>query len=111
VELRELLDGRLVVFYQNSLLAAQPAPASPFVLTPRSDPGRDRQRVPPAQRARRQQLQAAVGALTRTLRARRPTPASAVEPSAPASGRSRPRHPWRTTFSPRQRRLNAAKRG
>ena len=41
VELRELLDGRLVVLYQDTLLAAQPAPAPTFVLTPRSDPGRD----------------------------------------------------------------------
>jgi hypothetical protein len=110
VELRELLDGRLVALYQDSLLAVQPAPA-PFVLAPRSDPGRDRQRGQASQRAPGRQLQAAVGALTRTLRARRPTPASAVAPAAPAGERSMPRHPWRTTFSPRQRRLNAAKRG
>ena len=143
VELRELLDGRLVVLYQDTLLAAQPAPAAAFVLTPRSDPGRDRQRVQHSPRARSRQLQAAVVALTRTLRSRRPTPAPAVAASAPnsersggAQGRDRsgggylaiprrranpavpgdtspsvPHHPWRTTFSPRQRRLDAAKRG
>jgi len=143
VELRELLDGRLVVLYQASLLAAQPAPAPPFVLAPRSDPGRDRQRAQSSQRAQSRQLQAAVVTLTRTLRSRRPTPAPAVATSAPTgerpggtqpsdrpgggylgipprcanhaspgdTSRSVPSHPWRTTFSPRQRRLNAAKRG
>jgi hypothetical protein len=141
VELRELLDGRLVVLYQDSLLAVQPAPAL-FVLTPRSDPGRDRQRVQESQRARGRQLQAAVAALTRSLRSRRPAPAATVgtaasngEPPGGAQGRDRlgggyraippraanpapddtsravPSHPWRTTFSARQRRLNAAKRG
>jgi hypothetical protein len=102
VELRELLDGRLVVLYQGRLLAIQPTPVAPFVLTPRSDPGRDRQRAQPAPRARSRQLQAAVAALTRTLRA----PAVPKDPP-PAP----PHHPWRTTFSPRQRRLNAATRG
>jgi hypothetical protein len=102
VELRELLDGRLVVLYQGRLLAIQPTPVAPFVLTPRSDPGRDRQREQPAPRARSRQLQAAVAALTRTRRA----PAVPKDPP-PAP----PHHPWRTTFSPRQRRLNAATRG
>jgi hypothetical protein len=143
VELRELLDGRLVVFYQDTLLAVQPAPAPTFVLAPRSDPGRDRQRVQPSQRARSRQLQAAIGALTRSLRVRPTTPAPVVGTSAPTgerpggtqpsdrpggsylgipprranhaspgdTSRSVPSHPWRTTFSPRQRRLNAAKRG
>ncbi len=83
VELRELLDGRLVVLYQDTLLAVQPAPASPFVLTPRSDPGRDRQRMQHSPRAGSRHLQAAVVALTRTLRSRRPTPAPAVAASAP----------------------------
>ncbi|PYN82401.1 MAG: hypothetical protein DMD96_06090 [Candidatus Rokuibacteriota bacterium] len=144
VELRELLDGRLVVFYRDTLLASQPAPAPTFVLTPRSDPGRDRQRVQHSQRARSRHLQAAVVALTRTLRSLRTPPAPAVATAAsngqrpggtqrsdrPGGGylvgipprsanralpgdtaRSVPSHPWRMTFSPRQRRLNAAKRG
>jgi hypothetical protein len=143
VELRELLDGRLVVLYQDALLAVQPAPAASFVLTPRSDPNRDRQRVQDSQRARSRQLQAAVTALTRTLRSRRRPPAAMVGTAAPngeppggAQRRDRPgggylaiprrrpnptvpsdtsravrSHPWRTTFSSRQRRLNAAKRG
>jgi transposase len=35
VELRELLDGRLLVLRGGRLLAEQPAPPGPFVLTPR----------------------------------------------------------------------------
>ena len=144
VELRELLDGRLVVRYQDRLLAAQSAPAPTFVLTPRSDPGRDRQRRQQPQRERARQLQTAVAALTHTLRARRPAarsiatdsrdgqrpgpaepldlpgggylgiPRRAPKSAAPPAlslGASAPRHPWRTTFSARQRRLNAARRG
>src|SRR5207247_8363439 len=59
VELRELLDGRLVVLYQATLLATQPAPAPTFVLTPRSDPGRDRQRALQHPRGQARQLQTA----------------------------------------------------
>jgi hypothetical protein len=143
VDLRELLDGRLVVCYQDALLAAQPAPAPPFVLAPRSDPGRDRQRAQQPQRARSRQLQAAVGALTETLRGPHPA-ATAPSASSPSPGErsettptpDRPggrylgtpqngpnpvprrtpppaptTHPWRTTFSPRQRRVNAANQG
>jgi hypothetical protein len=144
VDLRELLDGRLVVFYQDTLLAVQPAPALPFVLAPRSDPGRDRQRAQQPQRARSRQLQAAVVALTETLRGPHPAAATAPSASSPSPGersettqtpdrpggryRGTPQngpnpvprrtpppapttHPWRTTFSPRQRRVNAANQG
>jgi Helix-turn-helix domain len=145
VELRELLEGRLVVLYQGTLLAAQPAPASTFVLTPRSDPSRDRQRAPQQPRGPARQLQTAVAALAHTLRARRPLatrsvatdsragprlgaaaphdllggrylgiPPRARNPEAPPDPSRRasaPRHPWRTTFSPRQRRRNAARQG
>src|SRR3989454_4108756 len=117
-------------------------PAPTFVLSPRSDPGRDRQRAQHQQRARGPQLQTAVAALAHTLRARRTPAALSVgtdgerpgaaephdlvgggyvgiprrgpNPGAPGDPSRRapvPRHPWRTTFSPRQRRLNAAKRG
>jgi hypothetical protein len=143
VELRELLDGRLVVLYQDTLLAAQPTPVPNFVLSPRSDPGRDRQRTQHQQRARGTQLQTALAALAHTLRARRTsaalsvgipppdgerpgaagphdlvgggylgTPRRSANPALPGdTARSGPRHPWRTTFSPRQRRRNAAKQG
>jgi hypothetical protein len=41
VELRELLDGRLVVLHAGAVLATQPAP-SDFTLTPHSAPSSDR---------------------------------------------------------------------
>jgi transposase len=81
VEVRELLDGRLLVFYQGVLLVTQAAPAEAFVLKPRAHPSVDRRRAPrqspPRTRAR--------------LR-----PASALSPAT----RSRPSltHPWRTPF-------------
>jgi transposase len=143
VELRELLDGRLVVLYQDRLLATQPAPAPDFVLTPRSAPSRDRQRAQPPRRARGRQLQVAIAALARTLGAPRDGAAAAATSlsrsperrkcpergdraggrypdipqhdahAAPGGLPPRPRstHPWRTTFSPRQRRLKAATQG
>src|SRR5499426_2765333 len=138
VELRELLDGRLLVFDQGSLLAAQPTPASAFVLAPRSDPNRDRPRRPRSPRAPARALTAALAALAQTLRAPRAASAPAASPGerlAATQTRDRPRgryvgtppngpnavpastpraalhHPWRTTFSARQRRLNATKPG
>src|SRR5215471_14393440 len=138
VELRELLDGRLLVFDQGSLLAAQPAPAPAFVLAPRSDPNRDRPRRPRSPRAPARPLTAALAALAQTLRTPRAASAPAASPgerlaatltrdrprgryvgtppngpnAVPASTpRAAPHHPWRTTFSPRQRRLNATKPG
>ena len=47
VELRELLDGRLVVLHEGAVLATQPAPPD-FSLTPHSAPSSDRRH--PAQR-------------------------------------------------------------
>src|SRR6266849_3191954 len=44
VEVRELLDGRLLVFYQGALLARQPSPGPAFVLRPRAGPGETRRR-------------------------------------------------------------------
>src|SRR6202048_1452782 len=43
VELRELLDGRLVVLHEGAILATQPAPLD-FVLKPHSAPGAERHR-------------------------------------------------------------------
>jgi hypothetical protein len=145
LEVRELLDGRLFVLDQDTLLATQPAPPPPFVLTPRSAPTRDRQRAQQQQRTRGRQLHAAVAALAQSLRAPQPavTVPSATSPPLPAplggaqtpdllGGRYRgtppndphsglrrsprppgpaPSHPWRTTFSRRQRRVNAANPG
>jgi hypothetical protein len=145
VEVRELLDGRLIILDQDTLLATQPAPPPPFVLTPRSAPTRDRQRAQQQQRTRGRQLHAAGAALAQSLGAPPPAaptpdgmsrshgerPGGAQTPDRPGgryrgppqhdpnSGRRRlspphspePSHPWRTTFSPRQRRVNAANKG
>jgi len=85
VEVRELLDGRLLVFYQGVLLVTQAAPADAFVLKPRTHPSLDRRRAPrqPPPRA-----------------PKRPRAASAsagVAPSHPSST-----HPWRAPFKSRE---------
>jgi transposase len=59
VELRELLDGRLVVFHDGQLCGEAPAPAG-FVLKPRRSPSAAR----PAPRARRTPPRAAAPART-----------------------------------------------
>jgi len=74
VDLRECLDGRLLVFADGVCLATQPAPPA-FILRPRRSPNSDRPRraraasAPPARRA--------------------PTP------SPRASRQPAPNHPWR----------------
>ena len=79
VEVRELLDGRTVVFYDGRLIAQQPAPAD-FTLVPRHT---SRAAPRPAPRRSRRPLQVALEEL------------AAVTPRPPA------RHPWRASFSPR----------
>jgi hypothetical protein len=99
VEVRELFDGRLMVFYQHVLLATQPSPTRDFVLKPRATPSDDRAQ---AQRQRRRQLrdlQRAVAALADV---------SAAAPAAPAPPAARrttpaPDHPWRRPFTRRGR--------
>jgi transposase len=93
VEVRECLDGRLLVDAQGRRLATAPAPAGAFVLIPRRAPrrpaspspsdagGRDR----PLHPRRASSARAALAALAQHLR----------RPARP--------HPWRQTFSRRQR--------
>jgi hypothetical protein len=81
VEVRELLDGRVVVFYADQIIARQAAPAAAFVLAPRRAPNGDRRR-PTAPRSSPRSLRAALAELAAS------TPAA------------RPRvHPWRFPFS------------
>ena len=114
VTVRELLDGRLVVSYQDTVIATQPSPGPHFVLKPRSDPSRDRPRnarstrVPPtgARPGARQRPDRSGGGYlgipqNGQISASRP-PASSSMPA--------PHHPWRSTFSRRQRRRQAAAR-
>jgi hypothetical protein len=102
VEVRELLDGRLLVFYQGVLLVAQPAPAGPFVLKPRSHPSADREPVRRQQRRRAAELHRAVAALTATV-----TP----PPLPSRRGVPAPEHPWRQAFSRRQRQRQRTPQG
>jgi hypothetical protein len=46
VDVRELLDGRLVVVQDAVVLATQPSPGPAFILTPREGPGAARHRPP-----------------------------------------------------------------
>jgi transposase len=100
VEVRELLDGRVVVFYQNVLLATQPPPGPDFVLKPSRQPGKSRERAAKMRRRRRAQLECAIVELRDV--ARSIPEAASRHGSSPAPPRVRP-HPWRTPFSPRAR--------
>ena len=88
LELRECLDGRLLVFADGQCLVTQPAPAAEFILRPRHGPSADR-----GQRLRASQSPAAEGGRypppprTRPGSSRTPAPAAARKPS--------PAHPWR----------------
>ncbi len=81
VEVRELLDGRLVVLADGQIIARAPTPDPDFTLTPRSHPSaqRPRPRRPAAPR-----LDTALAQLAAAL------------PVLPA----RP-HPWRRAYNPR----------
>jgi transposase len=93
VELRECLDGRLVVDYQGRRLVTDPAPATEFVLTPRR-----------AQRPRASRSSSAEGGRELPL-ARNHLSSARAALAALAGHRRRPgrQHPWRQTFSRRQR--------
>jgi transposase len=82
VELRELLDGRLVVLHEGSVLATQPAPPT-FALTPRSAPGAE--------------IEIAAPHLPQAPR----SPIPPRSPSPPTRGSARPpaRHPWRRAIT------------
>jgi transposase len=96
VELRECLDGRLLVFTDGACVAAQPAPAAEFVLRPRRGPSSDRR-----QRLRTAQRRVAEGGRYP------PTPRKrlAAPRAAEAARRPSPTHPWRhaAPYSPRTR--------
>ena len=96
VEVRECLDGRLLVDYQGRRLATAPAPADDFVLVPRR-----------AQRLRASRHSSEEGGRHVPLRQNRASTARAAL-AALAQHLRRPArpHPWRQTFSrrPRERR-------
>jgi hypothetical protein len=81
VEMRELLDGRLLVFYRGRLLAEQPAPKQSFTLIPRTagSAGRSSPRIDSPE-SRRKADRTATRPKTQTKKPRRRLPAD---------------HPWR----------------
>jgi len=88
LEVRECLDGRLLVLADGQCLVTQPAPAADFILRPRRSPRDDRSRRPRASHSR-----AAEGdrypptPRTPLLSSRPPAPSTSRKPS--------PTHPWR----------------
>jgi hypothetical protein len=98
LEVRECLDGRLLVFADDQCLATQPAPAADFILRPRRSPrgARDpRRRTSPRHAA--DAGPSAAPARTRVLASRTRAPATPRKPSST--------HPWRhsTPYSTRNR--------
>ncbi len=91
VELRECLDGQLVVFHAGVRLATHPAPGPEFVLRPRSDPSAAR-----ARRLRASRPGVEEGGRPLGMGGNRPSGARGARSSQPA-----PTHPWRRPFSRR----------
>src|SRR5262245_30070562 len=93
VELRECLDGRLLVDYQGRRLTTTPALAGDFVLTPRR-----------AHRLRASRSVSEEGSGPLPLPPHhRPSPLTALTDLAQPRRRTSRPHPWRQTFSRRQR--------
>jgi transposase len=93
VEVRECLDGRLLVDYQGRRLATAPAPADDFVLIPRR-----------TQRLRASRSSSEAGGRSLPLPQNgAPSPIAALTALAQHLRRSARPHPWRQTFSRRQR--------
>jgi len=98
LELRECLDGRLLVFADGHCLASQPAPPGEFHLRPRRSPSADRR-----PRLRASHSRAAEGGRYPPTSPKRPSPPRTR--SASAARTPSPTHPWRhsTPYSPRPR--------
>jgi hypothetical protein len=98
LEVRECLDGRLLVFADGQCLATQPAPAADFILRPRRSPSGDRGRRRPAS----PRPVAEGGRYPPPLR-KPPLSSRTPAPSTPRS--PSPTHPWRhsSPYSTRSR--------
>ena len=112
VEVREALDGRLLVFIDGRCAVTQPAPAVDFVLRPRRGPSGDRRpRRRPVQRLATEARGYPPTTPKHTLPSKRtvlstPRPASSPRPRVTAgAGKPSPAHPWRhsTPYTPRPR--------
>jgi hypothetical protein len=112
VTVRERLDGRLVVVYQATVIASQPTPAAHFVLKPRSHPSRER--GTPRRGQPTGEPPGAAQTADRRGDGYRGTPQNgpiSTRPERSGLHTPAPSHPWRITFSRRQRRRMAAQRG
>ena len=83
IDVRECLDGRLLAVYQGHRLVTAPPPPGPFVLVPRRGAARRRTRPPAPSRPR--------------------SPLPALQDLAQHLRQAARPHPWRQTFSRRQR--------
>ncbi len=93
VEVRELLDGRIVVLYEGRVLLERPAPAGTFLLAPRESP----RIIRPARRLR-------IPCAPQPRPGSRPIPLPAGDRALLAKTPRRPTraHPWkRRTYQPR----------
>ena len=102
VEVRELLDGRLLVLRDDRILLEQPAPTTPFVLVPRdSAVARRRPRRPVALRVALNTTKAQKAAAPRSL--------PAGDKAALARNRRRPtvQHPYNRQSYKTPRQLNS----
>ena len=98
LEVRECLDGRLLVFADGQCLATQPAPAADFILRPRRSPRGDRgRRRCPSPRHAADEGRSTSPARPRARASRTSAPAAPRKPSST--------HPWRhsTPYSTRNR--------
>ena len=94
VEVRELLDGRLIVREGKHVLLEQPAPAGPFTLVPRSsntDPRQARRKNDAPESTRIDEHEAARA----RSRARNPRRGQLTNIRPPAK-----EHPWRKPYNP-----------
>ncbi len=93
VEVRELLDGRLLVLHEGRVLLEQPAPPGPFTLVPRASaqgvrrPGR---RIDLHQSPRNEDRAG--------VRVRSQAPSGRTRPTRPST-----KHPWRKTYKAQPR--------
>ncbi|HET7873933.1 MAG TPA: ISNCY family transposase [Methylomirabilota bacterium] len=83
LEVRELLDGRLLVAHDGRVLAEAPAPAGPFILKPRRAPSADRSAPRPA-----------------VVRPTPPPPPPRRRPRTHTGRHPLATHPWTYSFQP-----------
>lgn len=94
VEVRELLDGRGLVLYDDVVIATQASPDGAFVLKPRAAPSGARRR-PAAPASSASALRRALAALA--------SPEAVADVPRPAASRPAPNHPWRRALTRRGR--------